>query len=488
MIQNKVEEGAGSSLYEQGNFKDLCLGPLVPNTKYLEAFKLVRFSNAYWLGKSENKSLIRIYGYGFADKKALKEYINLVEEAKKRQHQKLGKDLDLFSFNELSPGGPFFHPRGAIIYNELLTMLRIEYFKRGYSEVITPLVYRKELWQTSRHWDHYKENMLLLEKQDENISGLKPMNCPSHFLIYKTKVRSYRELPIRYADFAALHRNEPSGSLMGLIRVIKFSQDDSHIFCRLNQIESEMRNLFDFIDYIYSKIFGFKYHIEFSTRPEKFAGDLEVWNKAEAIIEESLKKMHINYKINVGDGAFYGPKIDFHLYDALGRTHQCATIQLDFVEPIYFDLTYVDENNTQDRVVVIHRALLGSLERFIGILIEHYAGKFPLWLSPVQIRLMGISDAVVPHLEKAYTALREEFIRAELDLSTETLNKKIRNAQVEKIPYMLIIGDREAEKGTVSIRTREGKQFNDLSLDKVISTLKDKVRSKDATLDFTRLS
>ena len=485
MIENKVEEGAGSSLYKQADFRDLCMGPHVPNTKYLEAFKLVRFSNAYWLGRAENKSLTRIYGYGFADKKSLKDHINFIEEAKKRQHQKIGKDLDLFSFHDASPGGAFFHPKGATIYNELIGMLRREYFRRGFREVITPQIFKKELWERSQHWSHYRENMYLLEQADEIQSGIKPMNCPGHFLIYKSRVHSYRELPLRLADFTPLHRAELSGTLMGLVRVTKFSQDDAHIFCRLEQVESEIQRHLEFVDYIYTKVFDFKYHVEFSTRPlEKYAGSLAVWNSAERIIETTLKKLNIEYKLNPGDGAFYGPKIDFHLYDALGRRHQCGTFQLDFVQPENFDLTFVDEKNSQQRVVVTHRTVLGSLERFIGILVEHLAGKFPPWLAPEQVRVLGISDEVIPKMKGVQDALRNEFIRCEMEDSTDTLNKKIRNAQLEKVPYMVIIGKREAEANLISVRTREGKQFNDVTLEFFLDILKKKISALSSDLDF----
>ncbi len=485
MIEHKVEDGTASAIYEQGNFFDLCRGPHVPSTGYIKAFKLAKLSKAYWLGDAKNKQLTRIYGYCFPTKDELKAYLKRLEEAEKRQHQKLGRQLDLFFFNEVSPGSPFFYPRGAIIYNELLSFLRKEYFKRGYEEVITPQVYKKILWETSKHWTHYRENMFLTEAPDGSEAGLKPMNCPGHILMYKTKKHSYRELPIRYADFGVLHRKELTGTLQGLFRVIKFSQDDSHIFCRVDQVKSEIKNLLEFINYIYKDVFGFDYHIEFSTKPEKAAGPPEVWEKAEAMIEEALRENNIDFKINPGDGAFYGPKIDFHLVDALGRTHQCGTIQLDFVQPLNFDVTYTTENNTEERVVIIHRAILGSIERFMGIMIEHFAGKFPVWLSPVQVRVMNITDAVSDYCKDVHQKLRAHWIRADLDISNNTLNKKVRIAQKEYIPYMIIIGNKEKDQNKISIRDRTGKQYNFIDLDAFIKEIKQKIDTYDRDISLS---
>ncbi len=487
MIKNKIEDGSASSVYQQGEFIDLCRGPHVPSTEWIKAFKLVRASDVYWLGDANNPQLTRIYGYCFPTKEELKDYIKRMKEAEQRRHQRIGTELDLFSFNELAPGAPFFHPKGTVIYNELMNLMREQYFERGYDEVITPQVYKIRLWEISKHWPLYRENMFLINLDDENLAGLKPMNCPGHILIYKTKRRSYRELPLRLADFSPLHRAELAGTLQGLLRVVKFSQDDAHIFCRLDQVKEEMRSLFQFIEFIYRDVFGFDYHIEFSTRPEKYAGSLEVWNKAEQVIQEVLEEEGIEYQLNPGDGAFYGPKIDFHLVDAIGRSHQCGTIQLDFVQPENFNCVYYDENQHPQRVVIIHRAILGSIERFMGILIEHYAGKFPVWLAPEQVRVMSITDDVNDYAREVQQALRKYRIRAGIDVEGRRINKKILFAQKDKVPYFVIVGRKEKEKQLISIRTRDGEVINDISLDDFITILKRKItnRDRDITLKIS---
>ncbi len=483
MINNKIEDGSASSAYQQGEFIDLCRGPHVPSTGWIKAFKLVRASDVYWLGDANNPQLTRIYGYCFPTKEELKNYIQRMKEAELRRHQRIGTELDLFSFNELAPGAPFFHPKGAIIYNELVNLMREQYFERDYDEVITPQVYKIRLWEISKHWPLYRENMFLINLDENALAGLKPMNCPGHILIYKTKRRSYRELPLRLADFSPLHRAELAGTLQGLLRVVKFSQDDAHIFCRLDQVKEEIRALFQFIDYIYRDIFGFDYHIEFSTRPEKYAGSIEVWNKAEQVIQEVLEEEGIEYQLNPGDGAFYGPKIDFHLVDAIGRSHQCGTIQLDFVQPENFNCVYHDEKQQPQRVVIIHRAILGSIERFMGILIEHFAGKFPPWLAPEQVRVMSITDDVNDYAMEVRDALRKHRIRAGVDVDGRRINKKILFAQKEKIPYFVIVGRKEKEKHLISVRTRDGEVINDLSLDDFITIVKQKIETR--TLDIS---
>jgi threonyl-tRNA synthetase len=459
LIKEFEKEGKQLSFYMTGEFVDLCKGPHVQNTKELGAFKLLKVSGSYWRGNSENAPMQRIYGTAFTTKKEVEDYLLMLEEAKKRDHKVLGPQLELFQFLEESPGSPFFLPKGTIIYNELLKFIREEYNKRGYSEVITPLIYDKSLWETSGHWEHYKEDMFVL-KADNREFGLKPMNCPSHCLIYKTSLKSYKDLPLRIADFAPLHRNELKGVLAGLTRVRKFSQDDSHIFTTEEKLEEEMNNLIDFFKFVYEKTFHFKYEVGLGTRPKEKLGSEELWNKAESVLSSVLEKNKIAFKINKGDGAFYGPKIDFRVKDSLNREWQLATIQLDFNLPERFDLTYEGSDGKKHRPIMIHRAILGSLERFIGILVEEYVGKFPVWLSPTQVVLMTIADKHNNYTQRLAEELKSNGVRVITDLRNESIGKKVRDNQSQKIPYMITIGDKEMETNNLSIRTRDNKVMN----------------------------
>ncbi len=448
-----LPEGAPISFYQQGEFKDLCAGPHIPSTGRIKAFKLTSLAGAYWRGDEHNKMLQRIYGISFPKKSMLDEYLTRIEEAKKRDHRKLGKELDLFSIHEEGPGFPFFHPKGMIIWNLLTDFWRKEHSKRGYQEIKTPIILNEELWRRSGHWDHYKENMYFTKIDDMNYA-VKPMNCPGGILMYKTDSRSYRDLPIRLGELGLVHRHELSGVLHGLMRVRCFTQDDAHIFMMPSQIEDEIIGVIDLVDYFY-QIFGFEYNVELSTRPENSMGSDELWDQATAALQGALDKKGMSYKINEGDGAFYGPKIDFHLKDSLGRTWQCGTIQLDFQMPERFDLSYIGADGEKHRPVMIHRVIFGSIERFIGILIEHYAGAFPVWLAPVQARVLPISEKHMDYAYKVKKQLEEAGIRVEVDERNEKIGYKVRDAQMKKIPYMLIVGDKEANENTVSVRTRE---------------------------------
>ncbi|MFA6889119.1 MAG: threonine--tRNA ligase, partial [Candidatus Woesearchaeota archaeon] len=400
------------TIYQQEEFMDLCRGPHVPNTGMLKAIKLTKIAGAYWRGDAKNKQLQRIYGISFPDKKDLKEYLHRLEEALKRDHRKLGREMDLISFHEESPGAAFFHPKGTVIFNELQKFIREEYWKRDFREVVTPLMYDKSLWQTSGHWDHYKENMFTFTVDGKEVS-LKPMNCPSHCLLYKTDLKSYKDLPLRIADFAALHRNELRGVLGGLTRVRKFNQDDAHIFCALEQLDKELDDAIDFAKRVYSEIFHFEYRIELSTRPEKSMGTKEQWDKAENALKTALEKNNIPYTINAGDGAFYGPKIDLHIKDCIGRSWQLSTIQVDFQLPLRFELSYDGQDGKKHTPIMIHRAVLGTLDRFMGIIIEHYAGKFPLWLSPVQVKILPLADRFNEYADTVRKKLHNAHIRVE---------------------------------------------------------------------------
>jgi threonyl-tRNA synthetase len=468
LIKEHAEKGLSN--YAQGEYHDLCRGPHCPHTGHIEAFKLTKIAKAYWRGDAKNKQLTRIYGLCFAKKSELEEHLKMTEEAEKRDHRKLGRELGLLMFHEYSPGSPFFLPKGAVIYNELLNLIREEYRKRGYTEVITPLLYEKSLWETSGHWEHYKENMFLLQVEGRDFS-IKPMNCPSHMLIYKNESHSYRDLPLRIADFAVLHRNEMSGTLSGLTRVRKFSQDDAHIICTPEQLEEELQDVLEFVNFIYKEVFRMEYRVELSTRPEKFLGDIALWNKAEATLAAVLDNLAIPYRINEGDGAFYGPKIDIHVKDALGRSFQCATIQVDFQMPLRFEATYEGADGQKHTPVMIHRAILGSLERFFGIMIEHFAGKFPLWLSPEQVRVLPIADRHNAFSENVVRKMKEAGLRATLDDRPLTTNKKVREAQLEKVNYILIVGDREVDAGTVNVRTRENEILGEKAVDAFITEL-----------------
>ncbi|EKD92556.1 MAG: hypothetical protein ACD_28C00404G0002 [uncultured bacterium] len=431
-------------------FVDLCRGGHMEHTGQVGAYKLNKISGAYWRGDEKRPMLQRIYGVAFPTKEELNAYLEQLEEAKKRDHRKLGMDLDLFQFHDISPGAAFYHPKGAILFNELTAFLRREYRKRNYQEVITPLMYDKSLWEQSGHWEHYRENMFLMEV-DEREASLKPMNCPSHMLMYKMRTRSYRHLPLRIADFAMLHRNELKGALGGLTRVRKFSMDDCHIFVALEQLEEEIQRCIEFTRYVY-ELFGFEFDVVLSTRPEQSMGSEEQWRKAENSLEAALKSAGLTYGTNPGDGAFYGPKIDFRIKDSLRREWQCATIQIDFQMPQRFELSYEGPDGQSHTPVVIHRALLGSLERFIAILTEHFAGAFPFWLAPEQIRLLPVSEKFSAYAWKVRNELFEAGYRVEVDDADDTLGKKIRNAETEKIPVMMVVGEKEVESETVAAR------------------------------------
>ena len=440
------------SIYKQGEFLDLCRGPHVPSTGRIKAFKLMKVSGAYWRGDSNNKMLQRVYGTAFAKKDQLDDYLHMLEEAKKRDHRKLGTELGLFMFSEEAPGMPFYLPNGMTIRTELEDFARGLQRRRGYDEVRTPLMMNNRLWEQSGHWDHYKDNMYFT-KVDDTTFALKPMNCPGHMLIYKNGQHSYRELPIRLGEFGQVHRHEMSGALNGMLRVRTFCQDDAHLFVRPDQIEEEIGKIMALIDHIYN-VFGFEYKIELSTRPEDSMGSEELWNEAEQALQHVLEKRGVEYRVNEGDGAFYGPKIDFHILDALKRSWQCGTIQLDFQMPEKFDLSYIGEDSLKHRPVVIHRAVYGSIDRFIGILTEHYAGAFPTWLAPVQVAVLPVSDLFADYAYEVKESLEQAGIRVQVDARNERLGFKIREAQQSKVPYMLIVGEQEQANGSVSIRKR----------------------------------
>jgi len=447
-----LPEDAVISIYQQGDFVDLCAGPHLPCTGTVKAPKLLSVAGAYWRGSEKNKMLQRIYGTAFPKKSELEEYLYLVEEAKRRDHRKLGQELELFAIMDEGPGFPFFFPKGMIIRNELENFWREIHREHGYQEIKTPIILNRELWERSGHWDHYKENMYFTEI-DENQFAIKPMNCPGGILIYNSKIHSYRELPLRWGELGLVHRHELSGALHGLMRVRAFTQDDAHIFMLPSQISQEVKGVIELTEKIY-KLFGFDYHVELSTKPKKAMGSDEMWEKATNALEQTLKEKGMRYYINEGDGAFYGPKIDFHLKDSLGRTWQCGTIQLDFQMPEKFDMTYIGEDGEKHRPVMVHRTIFGSIERFIGILTEHYAGAFPTWLAPVQVKILPITDKQLSYGRKLYEELFQAGVRVELDERNEKIGYKIREAQVQKIPYMLVIGDREVENNTVSLRKR----------------------------------
>src|SRR4051812_6573771 len=442
------------SLYTNGPFTDLCRGPHAPSTKRIRAFKLLSTAGAYWRGDAANTMLTRIYGTAFHSQEELDAYLERLEQARARDHRKLGRELDLFMFSELSPGSPFWLPNGAHIWNELTTLWRATNVERGYTEVRTPILYDVDLWKQSGHWHVYRDNMYFTDVEDRPM-GLKPMNCPAHVQIYKRDQRSYRDLPIRFAEQGLVHRHEPSGTLHGLLRVRHITQDDAHVFCTEEQIEEEVLRCLDFGFFIYDQ-FGFSPRLELSTRPDKRVGAEEMWDKAEAALQRALENRGLEYDLNPGDGAFYGPKIDLHMTDSIGRSWQLGTVQLDYYMPEQFELVYTGADNAEHRPVMIHRALMGAFERFIGILIEHYAGEFPLWLAPVQAIGLPVSDRHNDAAAGVVDALRDAGLRAELDDRTESIGRKIREAELRKIPYMLVVGDREAEEGAVAVR-RHGK-------------------------------
>lgn len=469
------------SLYRQGNWVDLCRGPHVPSTGIIQAFKLTGVAGAYWRGNEKNEMLQRIYGTSFPSQELLREHLHLLEEAKKRDHRRLGRELDLFSFHPIAPASPFLHPKGTIIYNELISHMRQLYLRFGYQEVITPQIFDVNLWRQSGHYDHFKENMFFTHIEDREF-GVKPMNCPGHTFIYSAKKRSYRDLPLRLADFGRLHRYEKSGVTAGLTRVRTFSQDDAHIFCAPEQIEAEMTDLLKMFREVYETFQFNKMQVKLSTRPEHFIGSPETWERAENSLAQSLKKSGIDYQVNEGDGAFYGPKIDFVVTDAMRRGWQLGTIQLDFSMPERFDLTYVTAAGSEARPVMIHRAILGSIERFMGILIEHTAGAFPLWLAPVQLKIMTVTDKQKVYAQKVYEDLKTAGWRTELDDRNEKLGYKIREAQVAKVPYALIIGDREMRDQTVSPRRRGGENLRSMSVKDFTDILKLEIARKSGEL------
>lgn len=464
------------SIYKLGDFEDLCRGPHMADVKKIGAVKLLSVAGAYWRGDEKNKMLQRIYGITFEKKKQLDEYLNRLEEAKKRDHRKLGQEMKLFSMHEEGPGFPFFHPRGMVLRNILESFWREEHEREGYGEIRTPIILNESLWRQSGHWDHYKENMYFTKIDDEDYA-VKPMNCPGSILVYRTDLHSYRDFPLRLAEMGLVHRHELSGALHGLFRVRSFTQDDAHIFCLPDQIEDEVTGVIRLANHIY-EVFGFKYKIELSTRPDDFMGTIEEWDRATESLKRALEANGLEYEINEGDGAFYGPKIDYHLEDAIGRTWQCGTIQLDFQMPERFDITYVDRDNEKKRPVMIHRALLGSMERFMGILIEHYAGKFPLWLAPLQVKLLPISDKHVDYAKSVAGELKEHGIRVEVDEREEKIGYKVRAAQLEKVPLALVVGEKEAESHTVSVRKLGGEDLGVMSVDEIIEMIETKVKER----------
>ncbi len=465
------------SIYHTGEWLDLCRGPHIPHTGHVKALKLLSVAGAYWKGNAKNKMLQRIYGISFPKKSQLDEYLQLLEEAQKRDHRKLGKELDLFSFHQEGAGFPFWHPKGMVLYNIVADYSRQEHLAAGYTEVKTPIVLNEELWHRSGHWDKYKENMYFTEI-DDAMHAIKPMNCPGGLLIYKNNSHSYRELPIKNFEFGLVHRHEKAGVLHGLFRVRQFTQDDAHIFCTPDQIEQQISEVIDFIFNMYTT-FGFKdFHIELSTRPEDFIGDVAVWNISEKALENVLKAKKIDYKLNPGDGAFYGPKIDFHILDCLKRSWQCGTVQLDFSMPQRFGLEYTDADGEKKQPVMIHRALLGSMERFIGILLEHYGGFLPLWLSPVQVMVMPISEKFSRYADSVVQALQSAGIRVEQDCRNEKIGYKIRQAEINKIPYMIIVGEKEEQSRTVSMRKHTRGDQGSLTLQDCIGLLQKEIAEK----------
>ncbi|PFD47617.1 threonine--tRNA ligase [Bacillus cereus] len=472
-----IPSGESVTLYKQGEFVDLCRGPHLPSTGYLKAFQLTHVSGAYWRGDSNNQVLQRIYGVAFSSQKELEEYLHFVEEAAKRNHRKLGSELELFMFSEEAPGMPFYLPKGQMIRNELEAFLREIQKEYKYQEVRTPFMMNQEVWERSGHWGHYKDNMYFSEVDNKSFA-LKPMNCPGHMLMFKNKLHSYRELPIRMCEFGQVHRHEFSGALNGLLRVRTFCQDDAHLFVTPKQIEDEIKSVMAQIDYVY-KTFGFEYEVELSTRPEDSMGDDKLWEQAEAALENVLQSLNYKYRLNEGDGAFYGPKIDFHIKDALNRSHQCGTIQLDFQMPEKFDLNYIDENNEKKRPVVIHRAVLGSLDRFLAILIEHFGGAFPAWVAPVQVKVIPVSNAVhEQYANEIAHKLAQAGVRVEQDARDEKLGYKIREAQMQKVPYVLVIGDKEMENGAVNVRKYGEDKSEVIALDVFVATIEEEIKNR----------
>ena len=472
-----LPKDAEISFYQQGEFVDLCAGPHLMSTKPVKAFKLTSLAGAYWRGSEKNKMLTRIYGTSFTKKADLEEYLNRMEEAKKRDHRKLGKELGLFMMREEGPGFPFFLPKGMVLKNTLLDYWREIHRKNGYVEISTPIMLSRHLWETSGHWDHYNENMYTTVIDDTDFA-IKPMNCPGGILVYQSEPRSYRDLPLRMGELGLVHRHEKSGQLHGLMRVRCFTQDDAHIFMMPEQIRDEIKGVARLIDEVY-QLFGFKYHVELSTRPEDSMGSDEDWEMATEALRGALDDLGLPYVVNEGDGAFYGPKIDFHLEDSIGRTWQCGTIQLDFQLPLRFNCEYIGADGEKHRPIMIHRVAFGSIERFIGILIEHFAGAFPTWLSPVQVKVLPISDKYMEYGEKVKAALEAANIRTEIDTRAEKIGYKIREARLQKIPYMLVVGAKEEEENTVSVRSRFAGDEGAKSLDDFIAAITEEIKNRE---------
>ena len=470
-----LEDIKQPSFYELGDFIDLCAGPHVSSTGKLKAVKLDRLAGAYWKGDSKNKMLTRIYGLAFEDEKELKEFSRLKEEAEKRNHIKLGKELDLFSMHGEGPGFPFLHAKGMVIWDELMKYWNEEHKKEGYVQIRTPIILKRNLWESSGHWEHFKDNMYFIKIDNEDYA-IKPMNCPGGMLVYKERIHSYKEFPLKVAEIGLVHRHELSGVLNGLFRVRSFFQDDAHIFCMEEQVEKEIIDLIKLIDRMY-KTFNLKYHIELSTRPKKYIGNKKVWSIAERALENALKKLKIKYQLNKGDGAFYGPKIDFHVKDSLGRTWQCGTIQLDFAMPEKFKLTYEGKDGRKHQPVMLHRTVYGSLERFLGILIEHYEGKFPLWLAPIQVVILTVNDRNKKFADEIKQKLEDENIRVELNDKAETIPKKVNDAEKLKIPIILTIGDKEVKNKSLAVRMDNKVKFG-VKVDESIKEIKNKIEKR----------
>jgi threonyl-tRNA synthetase len=478
IIQDLKNKGQTSvSIYDQGEWFDLCRGPHIQNTNQVKAFKLLSVAGAYWRGDEKNPMLQRVYATAFKDKKELEAYLHQIEEAKKRDHRKLGKELGLFMFHEWAPGSPFFTGKGALVYNQLVNFIREMYVEFNYQEVITPQIFDVNLFHKSGHYENYKENMYFTRVDERDFSA-KPMNCPSHCLMFHNGQHSYRDLPIRMADFGRLHRYEKSGAMHGLTRVRTFCQDDAHIFCRVDQLQTEIASFMTLLNRVYKTLGMDNFKIYLSTRPEKRMGSDEVWDRAEGALSDALKQLDLPYTVNPGDGAFYGPKLDIMFVDAIGRPWQLGTLQCDFNLPLNFDLKYTGEDNKEHKPVMLHRAILGSLERFIGVYLEHTAGHLPLWLSPNQVTILNVTDRVNEHCEKIQKALKDKGVRVEFDRRNEKLNFKIREAQMAKTPYMIIVGDKEAEQGELSLRTKSGKIINNLKVDVVVDQLVNEIKTR----------
>lgn len=471
-----LPEGEVISFYKQGDFTDLCAGPHMESTGQIKAYKLQSVAGAYWRGDSNNKMLQRIYGTSFPSQEELKEYLDKIEEAKKRDHRKIGKEMELFMVSEAGPGFPFFLPNGMIIRNELQKYWKEIHWKAGYKEILTPLILNEELWRISGHWDHYKDNMYFTQIDDEDYA-IKPMNCPGSILVYKNKSHSYRELPLRYAEMGQVHRHELSGALHGLMRVRTFFQDDAHIYMTREQVGEELLNVIRLIDSFY-KVFNFKYHVELSTRPDDFMGEISEWDAAEQDLRTAIESIGKDYVVNEGDGAFYGPKLDFHLEDSLGRTWQCGTIQLDFQMPQRFGMSYIGSDGEKHTPIMIHRAIMGSVERFIGMLTEHFAGKFPLWLAPVQVKLMTVTDANVDYAEQVREKCEAAGLRVETDYRNEKIGYKIREARNARNSYMCVIGEKEAEEKSLSVRSSKAGDLGSMSVEDFVAKLVEEVETK----------